>query len=96
MARSTAQHILDFGSISGCQNSLHLSKNLRIVIRMETGEFILQASEQLNFADCQVRGIEALRYGLASYVGHFITDRAGGVASRITKMQIKFSLRHML
>jgi hypothetical protein len=31
----------DFGSINRDQNSLHLSKKLRIVIGMETSEFIL-------------------------------------------------------
>jgi hypothetical protein len=31
----------DFLSINGCQNSLQISKKLRIVIRRETSEFIL-------------------------------------------------------
>jgi hypothetical protein len=31
----------DFGSINGCQNSLHLSKKLGIIIGMETSEFIV-------------------------------------------------------
>jgi hypothetical protein len=30
----------DFGSINGCQHSLHFSEKLRIVIGMETREFI--------------------------------------------------------
>jgi hypothetical protein len=33
--------MFDFGSINGCQRSLHISKNLRIIIGMETSEFIL-------------------------------------------------------
>jgi hypothetical protein len=33
----------DFGSINGPEKSLHLSKKLRIVISIETSEFILEA-----------------------------------------------------
>jgi hypothetical protein len=36
----------------GSQNSLHLSKKLRIIISMETNEFILEAWEQEKVADC--------------------------------------------
>jgi hypothetical protein len=33
--------IFDFGSINGCQNSLHFSKRLVIGIGMETSEFVV-------------------------------------------------------
>jgi hypothetical protein len=33
----------EFGSINVCQNSLDLSKKLRIVISIETSEFLFQA-----------------------------------------------------
>jgi hypothetical protein len=35
--------IFDFGSINGCQNSLHFSKKLCILISLEASEFILSA-----------------------------------------------------
>jgi hypothetical protein len=43
IARSRAQFFFHFGSIRGCQNSLRLSKTVRVVIGMETSKFILQA-----------------------------------------------------
>jgi hypothetical protein len=35
--------IFELGSTNGWQNFLHLSKKPRVVIGMETGEFVLQA-----------------------------------------------------
>jgi hypothetical protein len=43
IARSVHQRNFDFCSINGCQDFLHASKKLRILISMKTGEFILSA-----------------------------------------------------